>query len=96
MGGRTCIALWVALSTPVLIFCSLPQIYFPLQRGCFLNELVDKIFLNDVVDIDFSGEGKHEGHFSVTYIFSGSLPQIYFPLQRGSFLGELVDKIFFE
>ena len=48
---------------------SLPQIYFLLQRGCVLDELVDKIFLNDVVDNDFPGDGKHDGHFSVTYIF---------------------------
>ena len=59
----------------------------------FVNELVDKSFLNDVVDNIFSSVGNMEDIF-LSQIFS--LPQIYFLLQKGCVLDELVGQIFFE
>ena len=76
MGGRTCDASWVALSTPVLLFCS-PHIIFPSKFGSFPNEVVDKMFSRlgrrrnycwKVVDKMSSGRGRRQTqrYFSVS------------------------------
>ena len=75
MGGRTCVASWVALSTPVLFFCYFLKFVFRRKEDFSQKKSSTKYFRTmSSVDKDFStktfgAKDNLDGHFSVKNSF---------------------------